>query len=81
MRRIFCLRYALVTSLLIAILGLAGSPILQPDMANAAEEKQVSKTKKHVKYVKPKKKAKAKAKAAKKQPLRPWWCWDWPDCD
>ncbi|PWT85713.1 MAG: hypothetical protein C5B58_02610 [Acidobacteria bacterium] len=82
MNRISRLRNALAISLLIAILGISGSPILQTDMANAAEEKQLSKTKKQVKDSKPKKNARLKtAKGKKGKKVKDWSCPDWPDCD
>jgi hypothetical protein len=66
MKRIFCLRYALVSLLLITILGIAGSPIFCSERANAAEEKQLSKTKKQAKYLRYERKKNARLKVAKK---------------
>jgi hypothetical protein len=66
MNRTFYLRYVLVTSLLMAILGIAASPIICSDVANAAEEKQLSKTKKRIKYSRYELRKYARLKAAKK---------------
>jgi hypothetical protein len=85
MRRMFFLRYAFVTALIVAFLGIAGSPIIYSDRANAAEEKQKSiKAKKSLKY---KWKKHFRLKPIKKRPpgrrpLRPWWCMNLEDdCD
>jgi hypothetical protein len=77
MVQIFRLRYALVSLLLIAFLGIAGSSILCSDMANAAEEKQVSKKKKQVNHLKIERKKNVKPKAAKKKS----WFFDFCWCD
>jgi hypothetical protein len=86
MNRIFCLRYAFVSSLLIAILALAGSPIFCSDTANAAQEKQLTKTKKQAMHWRYKRGKNARLKAARKRGPgknpRPTYCpwWEWP-CD
>jgi hypothetical protein len=81
MNRIYCLRYALVSSLLIAILGIAGSPIFCSDTANAAQEKQLSKTKKQAKHLRYERNKNARLKAARKRApgMKPKYCpwWDW----
>jgi hypothetical protein len=86
MKRIVCLRYALVSLLLITILGIAGSPIFCSERANAAEEKQLSKTKKQAKHLSYERKKNVRLKAARKRapgkkPTEgycPWY--EWP-CD
>jgi hypothetical protein len=86
MNRIFCLRYAFVSSLLIAILALAGSPIFCSDTADAAQEKQLTKPKKQAKHLRYERGKKARLKAARKwgpgkKPKSPFcWWWDW-SCD
>jgi hypothetical protein len=66
-----------MTTLLIALLGIAGS---LPEMASAAEEKQVTKTKKHVKPSRHERKEITRPKSGKKRirhnvdPLIDWWC-------
>jgi len=85
MNRISCLRSALAISLSIAILGISGSTILCSDMANAADEKQLSKTKKQLKQLTRNKNARLKAAKGKKKKskrgVEDWSCPEWPDCD
>jgi hypothetical protein len=81
MRRIFCLRYAVLTALVVAFLGIAGPPIVYSDRVNAAEKHQSIKGKKRVKH---ERKKYLKLKPTKKRPRGHkghFWCFDGDDCD